>query len=235
MSRSNPTPQSPVNRYFNWSGATGKLQYYDHEAEKRVDVKLPFRFLVLDELSTIGGYSDSAQSGIWSNDVRSTKDTLIVRTRMGVIANGDYASIKDYLKGAGGRYARSLFIAYQPEGGEDGELAIGKMKLVGSSLGAWFDFQRKNRVYDGGIAITGSTTDTKGSNTFHVPTFETADVSSEEDVTANDLDRELQAYLNTYLSRSIHRDPAEDADLGTDDDDESEPQNKPIDLSEIPF
>ena len=228
MSRSNPSPTTPVRKYFAWAGATGALQHYDREAGKRITVKLPFRFMVLDELTTIGGFSDANNSGIWSNEVRSVKDPLIVRTSAGTLATGNYQTLKDQLKAQGGKYARSVYIAYQEADGDGAEWVIGNIKLVGAALGSWFDFHKRANINEGGVSLTGSTEDKKGSNTFHVPTFEGVEVSAIENETAIELDKELQAYLKTYFDKKT-----DDSMVVEHTDDED--YDKPIDLSEIPF
>ena len=59
MSRSNPTDfNNPSQKNFEWNGESGGFRYFDKslgEKGERVQVDLPFRFLVLDCLSTILG------------------------------------------------------------------------------------------------------------------------------------------------------------------------------------
>ena len=80
MSRSKPATTTPCKRFFEWSGGTGTLHYYDKEKKDRVEVKLPFTFLILDELATITGFCEQDSSRYWSNEVRSiSKDELVVK------------------------------------------------------------------------------------------------------------------------------------------------------------
>ena len=232
MSRSNPgVSTTPVNKYFAWAGGSGALQHYDKEAKERVNVPLPFSFMVLDELTSIGGFSDSDKSGIWSNEVRSVKDHLIVKTSAGTINAGTYEQIKDQLKAQGGKYARSLYIAYQEPDGEDGKWVIGNIKLVGSGLGSWFEFRKANpNVHEIGVRITGTTEEKKGATTYYMPTFEAVEVGEADNAQAIELDRELQKYLKTYFNNRAESDVVvEEAEDDLLDD------QKPIDLSEIPF
>jgi len=236
MSRSNPTPTTPVARYFEWRGGNGALQHYDRDAGKNIEEKLPFSFIVLDELTTIGGYSDKEGSGIWSNEVRTVKDVLIVKTKSGTLAQGSYETLKDHLKAQGGKFARSVYIAYQRPSGEDFEWVIGNLKLVGAAVGAWFEFRRKCDVYDHGVGVRlkGSTEEKKGSTKFFVPTFEATTLDEADNSAAIALDEELQAYLKTFFAR--RQDDAMVADeKGADDHVVIDTEDKPIDLSEIPF
>lgn len=246
MSFSNPTLQTPAKKFLKWKGGTGEIVWYDKESEKELPVAKPFRFLVLDELTTVKGYSDLHQSGIWSNEVRNLKrDTLYVKSKGGEIATGTYEQIKDKLKAQGGKFARSVYIAYQEPVGEDYEWTIGNLNIAGAALGEWFDFRKKANLQILGASITGQTEDKKGATKFFVPTFETWALEAIHFDVGNNLDKELQKYLKTYFER---RDDA-DTEITTtvSDDDTDRPigesqdvviediDDKPIDLSEIPF
>lgn len=120
MSRSNNTEISnPANRFFEWSGSEGKIKYYDKEKKENIYIDLPFVFLVLDVLTTIKGYSDEDESGIWANEIRNLKtEELTVRTKHGIKAKGLYEEVKNVL---GAKYSQSVYIAYK----DGGELKIG--------------------------------------------------------------------------------------------------------------
>lgn len=230
MSRSNPTPTNPAEKRFSYSGSTGQMQFYDRDTKTMIEVPEPFTFLVLDELSTIGGYSDAHKSGIWANEVRSTKDQLTVRTGAGSIAIGPYDQIKDALKAQGGKYARSIYIAYQ----EGSDWKVGNIKLTGAGLGAWFDFKRKNNVESDAVRLEGSDTDKNGSVTYHIPKFYIEEIDDEAANRAIELDEQLQSYLKTALSARPEApagEPLAESEVqATADDGQND-----IDLSEIPF
>src|SRR5688572_28480716 len=118
MSRSNPTPTNPAKRFFKWSGSKGKLVYYDKEKQEEVEVKLPFSFLPIDELSTITGYNKREKSGYWSNEVRNTrKEEVTVRTKGGVCYTGFYKNDQDVVQvPRDAKFAKSIYFAYQDNG-----------------------------------------------------------------------------------------------------------------------
>lgn len=236
MSRSNPTPTNPASKLFRWAGSTGKMQWYDRETKTRIDAPLPFKFLVLDELHTIGGFSERDKSGIWANEVRTMKEQLNVRTGSGQLGFGTYEFIKDTLKANGGKYARSVYIAFE-DGSDDPQWLIGNIKLTGAALGAWFDLKRTHNVEEGAVMLTGSTKDKNGSVEYHVPTFEITSIDSETDQLAGRLDKALQAYLDLTLAARAANPVAEPIDESEAHDEpaEDEDDQKPIDLSEIPF
>jgi hypothetical protein len=235
MSLSNPSVKNPATIFLQWRGGAeavgkdeagktifegGKLTYYDKDADDgegaNIEVPLPFSFIVLDELITITGFNESTNAGIWSNEVRDTKKgLLVVRTKGRVIAKGTYDQIKDEVKAAGGKFTKSVYIAYKAEGGE---LTIGHIKIAGSSLSPWFDFQQKFDVQQCAVCIGDEPTlEKKGTNNYFSPVFEGQNLAPTTMEAAKALDRQVQTYLRTYLSIQPDDEPddyaaAEDAD-----------------------
>ena len=216
MSRSNPTDQTPnpAVRWFKWDGQNGNLEYWDREAidpkakdDKKglnIAVKAGFAFMLLDETSCIKGWNDGAKAGVWSNEVRDTRnEPMTVRLfdeKRSTIAQGLYAEIKDRVKGAGGRFTSSLYVAWKPA---KGLLEIAGIQLKGAALSEWMEFKRKNRkaMWESAITITGFEEDKKGAITYRVPTFAIKAVKPETDAQAKELDKQLQEYLTGYFAR----------------------------------
>lgn len=195
MSRSNPTLENPAKRFFTWKGGVGRLVWYDKEEKKEVEVKLPFSFMVLDQLATITGYDDKDESSYWSNEVRSVaKEMLTVKTSKGIKEVGLYKDLKTRQWGA--KYAKSIYIAYK----EGDEWVIGNLKASGAALTAWIEFGRRYKADNGKCAIMGSEEATKGATKYHIPVFEWTNADTSEDEIAIDLDKQLQTHLNQYLT-----------------------------------
>ena len=204
MSRSNPTTNTPnpASKWIEWGGADGSLSYYDKTAKQKVPVVIPFTFLVLDELSSIKGWHEASQSGIFSNEVRDTRDeVMFVKSfKGGPIAEGFYKDIKDKAFVAGGHFVSNIYIAMKKD--QHSPLEIAALSFKGAALSAWFDFKKTSReLYKGAISITGSAEATKGRVTFKYPTFATKPVSDATNEEALKLDKELQEYLVAYFSR----------------------------------
>lgn len=198
MSRSNPTPTNPAKRFFKWSGSKGQLVYYDKEAQTEVEVKLPFEFLVLDQLATITGFNEQDSSSYWSNEVRSVvREELTVKTSAGTKQVGFYKDLAD-VRAKGAKYAKSIYIAYK-ENDQEG-FVIGNLKASGAALTAWIELSNHSTVALGKITLTGSTEAKKGTTVYFVPTFEWSNSESDEDEIAKELDKELQVYLSQYLA-----------------------------------
>ena len=242
MSRSNPNVNAPnpAGRWFEWNGEHGTVRYYDKEAKKNVDVPLPFTFLLLDELASVRGWHDASSSGIYSNEVRDTRtDPIVVKSfKGGTLAEGLYKAIKDRVNAQGGQFVANCYIAFKDNGG----LSIGSLRFKGAALGSWMEFRKAHRseLYDAAVNITGYTEGKKGRIVFRMPVFDTKAVSGETNERAVALDKELQAWLESYFSRRTN-DRTEPPPLD-DDHDEAEDHIRDIEQSgpsltddDIPF
>lgn len=210
--------QNPCTKWFKWKGSIGTVVYYDKLTKEDVEVKLPFTFLLLDVLATIKGFDKSTKESIWSNEVRNTKETpLLVKKGSVLFKNGMYSDIKADVVSAGGGYASSCYIAFKDEAGK---LTIGNIIMAGSSLGggvhkpadkklkdievgAWIEFTKafKNELYNKAIQIVDKDDRicTEGNVQFYCPKFALIETTPETDKAAIELNKELQAYLETYL------------------------------------
>lgn len=255
MSLSNPNLTNPAQHFFQWKGGDGKLVWWDKENAKEVQVRIPFEFIVLDELHTVTGYSDQDDSGFWSNETRSTREDFTVKTKRGVRYVGPYKDDKGVVQiPVGARYTKSIYIAHQIKD----EWVIGHIKLLGAGLTAWIEFSKQHSVTSGKITLAGSTEESKGTTHYHIPTFAWSQWEPQDYAKAVELDKQLQVYLNQYLTAPKYDDNAEPAidydDVGkATPEQEAEyealkakkkaPQDKvitdisdePINLDDIPF
>jgi len=243
MSRSNPTTKNPAHKFLKWAGSKGELQHYDKEKQVNVSEKLPFTFLVLDELSTITGFNKPEKSNYWSNEVRNVKsEEFIVKTSTGTKATGLYNDLAG-VRSKGAKYAKSIYIAYK----EGDELVIGNFKAVGAALTAWIDFSKKTNVYKNAIKLVGKkeADDEDVKIKYFIPIFEASTIADETNQKAVELDRELQTYLNQYFSyKAVDNEPTEDT-VSTEEpvpeypvdgiDEVYDMGDEPINLNDIPF
>lgn len=204
--RTNPNDQSPnpAKRWLEWSGSEGNLRYYDKEIQKRVTVDLPFQFVLLDRLAVVRGWHDASESGIYSNEVRKTIDepfTVRAFKMKEIIAHGFYAEIKDKIKAVGGKFNINLYIAFLDEGDE---FSIGSLMLHGAPMSAWIEFEKAHRaeLFRKGVKISSFEEGKKGGVTFRKPALELVEIPEETDDMAAEKQKELQAYLKKYLSRT---------------------------------
>lgn len=214
MSRSNPEVQltNPAKRFFEWKGDTGTLAYYDKDQKVNIDVALPFRFLVLDEVVQVGGgiKRHGKYVGYFSNAIRSkhiAHAPLIVKSRVDkfttIEAEGVWSHIKGTLQGS--KYVKGLYVAFI---GDDKVLQIGFLKFKGAANSAWIEFNNANNhrdVCQGAYTIKARSEEKENGNTiYYEPVFGWTDkVSEESEQAAVALDQELQAYLEIYFAQSL--------------------------------
>ena len=203
MSRSNNTELiNPAKRFYEWNGDKGGFRYFDKqlgEKGERVEVPLPFRFLILDCLSTIKGYDDADKSGYWCNEVRDLKkDIMSVKNKKGTQAIGLYEQVITNRNCTGAKYCQSVYIAFK----EGQELIICNIQMLGACLGAWIEFRKKNKIYEGAIAVEKMIEGTKGKTVYQIPVFKSIPTTPETEDQAKHLDIELQEYLKTYFQRN---------------------------------
>jgi hypothetical protein len=210
MGRHNNTEiANPAVRFFEWAGARekGYVEYYDKDAKVSVPVEMPFKFIILDKVSQVGGgiEGDSGKyEGFWSNAVKSLKtQPFVVKARSGTktrtVASGLYENIK---LTPGVKFITGLYIAFKDA---EGVLQIGYLKLSGASLAAWFDFAKAHRnIYDGAFMISDSEEKKKGSNIYKSPIFgHTSNIPEALEKQALALSEEVGEYLDAYFNRDM--------------------------------
>jgi hypothetical protein len=194
-------PQSnPATKFIEWKSNDKCFNYYDKEAQKNVEIPLPFKFLVLDELHTIKGWNDASSSNIYSNEVKFiSKEVMTVKPFKGnEIAKGYYKDIKDKVVAAGGHYTKSIYVML-----EDGSLA--NISLKGSGVQKWGDFTQKtrNRLADEWVIVASAEDGKKGAVKFSTPSFSFANsISDEQANMADEAFNILESYLKTYLAKA---------------------------------
>jgi hypothetical protein len=191
---------NPATKFIEWKSNDKCFNYYDKEAQKNVEIPLPFKFLVLDELHTIKGWNDASSSNIYSNEVKFiSKEVMTVKPFKGnEIAKGYYKDIKDKIVAAGGHYTKSIYVML-----EDGSLA--NISLKGSGVQKWGDFTQKtrNRLADEWVIVASAEDGKKGAVKFSTPSFSFANsISDEEANMADEAFNILESYLKTYLAKA---------------------------------
>lgn len=204
MSRSNPTENAPhpCTRWIEWDGSNGEFRYYDKDQKKNVSLTDSLTFILLDQVSTIKGWHDASDSGIFSNEIRDiNQDVLVVKAfKGGTLAEGTYKSIRDRVIAHGGYFVSNLYVAIK----SGDELAIASVQFKGAALSSWMEFSKQHRadLYKKAIRCKGFVEGKKGKITFRTPVFHLADVSPETDAKAIECDKVLQEFLKGYFSRT---------------------------------
>lgn len=223
---------SPVQKYLKWKGSEGKLIYWDKDNEKEVEIVDP-EFIVLDELSTIRGYSEEYEKPIYANEVRSLRTEKLFVTAGGKeIVHGVYDEIKDTIKAKGGRFAKNCYILLKTKDGWE----FDAVTWIGASVGAWFDKEVNTNV--NAVKITGKKEEKKGATKFFIPLFEEVSIDKDDMVYAIEQNQKLQEYLKTRHNEKVEEDkpmPQSDALWPHRDVAPEDIEDTPINLDEIPF
>lgn len=213
MSRSNPTESAkhPSTRWIEYGGKDGHFRYYDKEtiAEDgspgdNIDLGPKIMFLYLDTTYTVTGWSDFNNCGITSNEVKDISNGILtVKPFKGNTEPkaGTWTSIKEVVKGMGGKFTANIYVAYK---GKEG-LEIGVLQLKGAAYAAWNEFAKSKgkAIYDGAVKVVSHKDGKKGAVEFKTPVFEMMDVSEESNVAAIELDKELQAFFQERIPTPI--------------------------------
>lgn len=191
---------NPATKFIDWKSNDKCFSYYDKSKSENVQIQLPFKFLVLDELHTIKGWNDATSSGIYSNEVKFiSKEPLTVKPFKGnEIAKGLYKDIKEKVQSAGGHYVKSVYIML-----EDGTLA--NLQLKGSAVQKWGEFTQKtrNRLPDEWVIVSKAVEGKKGAVKFTMPDFAfDKSLSESEAQMADEVFNTLETYLKAYLIKA---------------------------------
>lgn len=197
--------KNPAKRFIEFSGSKKIYSYYDKEKKENIELKVPFQVIILDQLATIKGYDSEAESGIYSQEVRSTTDTpLTVKNFKGdLIAQGFYQDIKGKLNG--GKYTKSVYAVMVDKNGV-GDLV--NIAVKGSGLSPWIDAEKAAKAnginLNSGVVLTldvNPEQKKKGATKYYEPMFEFKALPDGKDKdAATQIDAEvLQPYLEQYL------------------------------------
>lgn len=212
MSFSNPTLENPCKKFIDFKSDEKQFVYWDKElgeSGERVIVHTPIYFIVLDELTTITGYYEEGNCGIYSNEIhRISDEQLKVRTfkKGGPFITGLYDAIKDSVKAIGGKYTKSVYaLMINPD--SDPELV--NFKFHGAAFSAWLEKRVNTNTQVVGIMdefIEGK----KGKTTYNIPVFKAFKMKDEYRQIAIDTDKMLQEFLKDYKSRQAEKETAKE-------------------------
>lgn len=225
MSLSQPKPVNPCKKFIEFKGNSGVFQYWDKSTEKNIEVEKPVKFIVLDELATITGFSDQFQCGVYSNEVHSlTNELMSVRTfKGGQKIVGKYADIKGEIASMGGKFCKSVYAALI---GKGNVLELVNFQLKGAALSAWVNYSGDKT--GGAVQVIKCMDGKKGAVTYKIPVFEQVTYDPDLMKQAIMMDRNLQAYLADYAQHNLIKAETEQPDAPV------ESQEHPKD-GEIPF
>lgn len=202
LKREIQTSVNPTSKFLEWKSNNKSFAYYDKETKQNVEVKLPITFIVLEEYHCIKGFSDSDQTGIYSNEVLQIgTEEMEVRSYKGrIIAKGLYKDIKGAVNAAGGNYHKSIYAVTK-----EGELI--NISLKGAAVSKWSKLVEKGawkRLSDEWISIESAEDHKKGMVKYSTPNFVfNTSLSDAEFKMVKSKATELENYLTTYFAKDV--------------------------------
>lgn len=203
------TIKNPATKFLSWKSNDKCFSYYDKEKSENIEVKLPFKFLFLDQLQSVKGWSDALSGQIISNEVKTVSDQELNvvcyhknnkgESTKTTIAKGLYSQIKDAVVSAGAKYHKSIYIML-----EDGTLA--NIQLKGAGVAEWGNFfnNNKKRLADEWVIVEKAKEGKKGAVKFTTPEFKfERSISDSESEQADSVFDELYTYLQQYLKKPV--------------------------------
>ncbi len=232
-------PTKPSKRYYTYASSKGKFMYYDKELGEKIYTDYPFRFMLLASYFTVVGFSESANTGIYSNEVLDfVFDPVTVNIGDEKIT-GLWSSISNKVKQKGGKFAVSVYVAMYDE---NKEMYIANIKFSGSSIGPWFDFCKKSKVQTGAIEVKKNKPAKKGANNYNLPVFELIKTTKATEEKVQVKYEELKEYMNSYFKAAKSAQPEVDiSDLAPTKSElvaqaiEEVKSVKPVEDDDLPF
>ena len=216
LQRPQTKSQNPTSKFLEWKSEEKCFSYYDKELRHNVKVELPLKFIVLEEYHTIKGFSDSDNTGIYSNEVLSigTQEMTVKTFKGRVIASGLYKNIKTTVNPQGGVYHKSIY-GVTP----DGELI--NIAIKGSAVQAYGDFTAKGaykRLRDEWVTIAEAQDLKKGRVSYSVPVFKfDVSLSDKEFELVSQTAEKFSAYIEDYLSPKVSQESPDESTEGDND------------------
>ncbi len=234
------TIKNPATKFLSWKSNDKCFSYYDKEIAEslkgksedvikekaNVKVNLPFKFLFLDQLQSVKGWSDALSGQIISNEVKTVSDQELNvvcyhKNAKGeptktTIAKGLYSQIKDAVVSAGAKYHKSVYVML-----EDGSLA--NLQFKGACVKEWSEFfnSSKKRLADEWVIVESTKDGKKGAVKFTTPDFKfERSISDSESEQADAVFDELDEYLKQYLKKPITNIEVKEPEILDEDDDD---------------
>jgi hypothetical protein len=210
MSFSQPKAENPAKKFLHFKGDKGIFEYYDKDAEEKKEFYAPFYFIVLDQLSTISGFSNEYNSGIYSNEVHSLMNEILrVKTfKGGLSITGRYADIKDEVKSAGGKFTKSVYALLF---NEKLETEIINFQLSGAAFSSWIDFKFSQQLH--AVGFDGECTQEKtGGIKYQKPVFKRYNIKQELIDDAIKADKILQEFIKQRREEQAEKEAVKEAE-----------------------
>lgn len=207
MSRTKPNNNvsNPSVATLEWSAMEGQFTAWDSVNKEKIQITDPIKVAVLDQLSNISGWVKELGS-CRCHETHNLKASPIQvfawkdgKSRM--IKDGMYADIKDEMKAMGIKYHKVVYALNLSEinGIPAGEII--KLDLGGAAMSEWIETDVKD---DWAITL-GEPVEVQINKMikYMKPTYVKIDLTEEENILAEEADKELQEYFSSRKKESV--------------------------------
>jgi hypothetical protein len=165
---------------------------------ENVKVPLPITFLWLESASSVSGYSEKKESGIYSNEVLDTRSQpMTVKVGKDTLTEGFWKDIKEEVKAEGGKYCTAVYALVMV----DDKPEIWRFLMTGAS-NSWLSFSNNSNNRKHAIVCYDTKFETKGSVEYEEPVFKYVSVEKELLELADQLYTEqVEPYFNYILEK----------------------------------
>jgi hypothetical protein len=190
--------KSPVAHYISFNGAKGHWEWWDKEAKANVSQD-ELDFIVLDTRSSITGWHKKAKKNMFSNMVKSSASSFVVRIgkeEKDKVAEGPYKEISDKVGVLGGKYTQNIFALANL----NGVWTPVNIQVTASTLSVWMEFTKVNymdTVYKSIVTGVKGELKTTGDVEYYNPVLTLSELPPELGTQADAFyDSKLKPYLN---------------------------------------
>ena len=229
MGRSTPSTwvPNPAKITVEYSGEHGAFRVYDKENKERIDLDVPFRFVWVETMVAIMGFSEKFNKRLTSNELNRTKartepfDIFFFEEKNGkaervTVLSGPYKEIKDEARSAGATYA---FVVYAVAEGGNGPIKDGdiiRIVMNGSCRNAWIDAGPER--WPSGIEFFDVVKKKKGKTEYLEPMFRQFEAEDDCIAKAVNADKMVQAWIDQAPVKAEEHTEAPTNEVSEDDD-----------------
>ncbi len=233
MGRSTKLVTNPAVKTFKWKNEKfdKKLKqvtrdagwyYWDKTAGEEgtgEDVRLvtPARFMWLESMQSVSGFSKKEDTGIYSNEVPGSPDSikeygkqeLIVKIKTDIVARGTWKEVSEEVKGMGGKYCIAVYGAML---NEDNEYEVVRFLFTGSSRDPWMTLADRTKLLKNAVTITDkfNEVEMKTGETYQAPVLTLDKATQEELDAADELYVKVEDYFKFQFDTSIEKEEAQE-------------------------
>lgn len=224
MGRNTILKENPSVKTFKWKNEkfdkktktvtreTGWYYWDKTIGENGEEVRLEddLRFIWLESMQSVSGFSKKEEIGIYSNEVPGTPDglkeygkqELVVKIGTNIIAKGSWKEISEEVKGHGGKYTLAVYGNIM---NKNGEWEIVRFLFSGSSREPWMKISDRQKLLNNAVIISNEyeEVEMKTGETYQSPILQLASLTNEEKEEADKSYPKVKDFFNFQFNENL--------------------------------